>query len=125
MVTLYAPSIINSVVRVGGPPVSAVSRTKHGKFLPLSISNGASVGSAGTMVGRDSALFPGLASTGVTRGAATTPVADPTDYASKTDDFAGVLLAYGARGRSGMTSMGSPVIEEGSPHGGGSSPSSV
>lgn len=124
-VTLYAPSIINSVVRVGGPPVPVASRTKHGKFLPLSISNGTSVGPAGTMVGRDTALFPGVATTGITRGTSTTHLAEPTDWISKTDDFAGVSLAYGARGPMGITSIGSPLISEGSPHGVGRSPSGV
>lgn len=61
------------------------------------------------MVGRDIALFILVVTTGTVLGPTAAPGTEPTDKASKTDDFAGVAGAYGPNGVPGISVAGSPL----------------
>lgn len=93
---------------VGGAVVIPILRISSGKFDSLTSTNGTSVGSAGAIVGRHAAGHVGVPRTGSTVGTTAAPLAGPPD-STKTDDFAGVILAYSARGTRGISVAGSPV----------------
>lgn len=106
-VTSYTAAIINSVVVTGGSLVITILRSHSIKFDSLTTTNGASVGSAVTIVLRVHAGAGSVVSTGSSGGAPAAPLAIPADC-TRTDDFAGVTLAYSARGTRGIPVAGSP-----------------
>lgn len=74
----------------------------RGKVDPITASNGVPVGSAVTIVDFPLLLLPVVASAGVAVGVPAAPSTAGPDK-TKTDDLAGVTLAYGARGPPGPT----------------------